>query len=604
LQFLLEHARLSAELIDAPKKGKKGISPPASKAICRLRFPLQFYFARTMSFDMAKSPIPSLACDPALSMLSQVPRTASPVLLLPQPQSQSQSQQLHSPLDPQLNAISGSNSLDFGKAPSPLSHAIAASNSFYRSASSGAASAAAASYKLTHIGPVGGSNVVVSRLDVPRPTSTAGMASAVSGGTGTGLSANGAMLPPFYPANGSYAPQHQPPSLRPPSNSSTPSNAQHYANHMAPSRGAAYLPIHQQPLLAAAASSSSAQPQMFRQHVSSMASSVMSAVQSVPVTKFTNMVPNAARDAKNPLKPAHSTLLSGSDHQYHQHQLPLLSAPAHSGYKTSLKASDLIHILPNLVQTLKRKQSLSGGSNTANSSQGANTAAAGCSLQAAPPAPMAKPASVLAAEQLLSVIAKAPGCQPAGEEANEYDELPTAKRLKGHLSGSFSGSGSGSGSDIPNANSQHHSSLLHQCESCGKTYKHRNCLSKHLWEHHDAWEHTRRVCQTKHQQVQLLEAAQVLAEIRLGLIGKERRLLMMQQQQSGRRVIVNANSGTDKTGEELQTEDGEAILVEEEMDMVNVDDESVIDVVNDSLKDPPGLNASRMMLSAPVAISQ
>ena len=57
--------------------------------------------------------------------------------------------------------------------------------------------------------------------------------------------------------------------------------------------------------------------------------------------------------------------------------------------------------------------------------------------------------------------------------------------------------------------------MKHQCEQCGKIYKHRNCLSKHRWEHHEAWEATKRVCTTKHQQVQLLEAAQVLFEMQL-----------------------------------------------------------------------------------------
>jgi hypothetical protein len=54
---------------------------------------------------------------------------------------------------------------------------------------------------------------------------------------------------------------------------------------------------------------------------------------------------------------------------------------------------------------------------------------------------------------------------------------------------------------------------LHTCGECGKTYKHKNCLIKHNWEHHDLWAMTKRMCATKHQQVQLLEAAQVLSEM-------------------------------------------------------------------------------------------
>lgn len=54
-----------------------------------------------------------------------------------------------------------------------------------------------------------------------------------------------------------------------------------------------------------------------------------------------------------------------------------------------------------------------------------------------------------------------------------------------------------------------------QCEQCGKTYKHHNCLSKHQWEHHWAWETTKKICATKHHQVQLLEAAQILIEMQM-----------------------------------------------------------------------------------------
>ena len=55
--------------------------------------------------------------------------------------------------------------------------------------------------------------------------------------------------------------------------------------------------------------------------------------------------------------------------------------------------------------------------------------------------------------------------------------------------------------------------VLHACDQCGKVYKHRSCLVKHSWEHHSAWEETKRCCTTKHQQVQMLEAAQLLTEL-------------------------------------------------------------------------------------------
>ncbi|CAO3657675.1 unnamed protein product [Mucor hiemalis] len=49
-----------------------------------------------------------------------------------------------------------------------------------------------------------------------------------------------------------------------------------------------------------------------------------------------------------------------------------------------------------------------------------------------------------------------------------------------------------------------------QCGECGKVYKHPNCLSKHQWEHSEEWEFTSKFLLTKHQQVQLLEAAAIL----------------------------------------------------------------------------------------------
>ncbi|KAL2706652.1 hypothetical protein AAEP93_001902 [Penicillium crustosum] len=49
-----------------------------------------------------------------------------------------------------------------------------------------------------------------------------------------------------------------------------------------------------------------------------------------------------------------------------------------------------------------------------------------------------------------------------------------------------------------------------RCDRCGKGYKHGSCLSKHMWEHDPAWSVTSKLLISKHQQVQLLEAASVL----------------------------------------------------------------------------------------------
>ncbi|KAI0481106.1 hypothetical protein GGR56DRAFT_304981 [Xylariaceae sp. FL0804] len=49
-----------------------------------------------------------------------------------------------------------------------------------------------------------------------------------------------------------------------------------------------------------------------------------------------------------------------------------------------------------------------------------------------------------------------------------------------------------------------------KCEQCGKGYKHSSCLTKHKWEHTPEWSYTSKLLISKHQQVQLLEAASVL----------------------------------------------------------------------------------------------
>ena len=62
------------------------------------------------------------------------------------------------------------------------------------------------------------------------------------------------------------------------------------------------------------------------------------------------------------------------------------------------------------------------------------------------------------------------------------------------------------------AASHHHGGEV-KCETCGKSYKHTSCLHKHLWEHTPEWTVTSRLLISKHQQVQLLEAASILVNM-------------------------------------------------------------------------------------------
>lgn len=52
-----------------------------------------------------------------------------------------------------------------------------------------------------------------------------------------------------------------------------------------------------------------------------------------------------------------------------------------------------------------------------------------------------------------------------------------------------------------------------KCEACGKGYKHISSLAKHLWEHTPEWSVTSKFLISKHQQVQLLEAASILVSM-------------------------------------------------------------------------------------------
>ncbi|KAK2462817.1 hypothetical protein APHAL10511_005208 [Amanita phalloides] len=53
----------------------------------------------------------------------------------------------------------------------------------------------------------------------------------------------------------------------------------------------------------------------------------------------------------------------------------------------------------------------------------------------------------------------------------------------------------------------------HKCESCSKIYRHPSCLIKHRWEHTPHWREASKYVLSKHQQVQLLEAAAILSHL-------------------------------------------------------------------------------------------
>ncbi|WVN86261.1 uncharacterized protein L203_101423 [Cryptococcus depauperatus CBS 7841] len=55
--------------------------------------------------------------------------------------------------------------------------------------------------------------------------------------------------------------------------------------------------------------------------------------------------------------------------------------------------------------------------------------------------------------------------------------------------------------------------MVFKCETCSKEYKHPSCLVKHRWEHSPHWKEPNALSMSKHQQVQMLEAAAILAHL-------------------------------------------------------------------------------------------
>ncbi|GEM06140.1 zinc finger, C2H2-type domain containing protein [Rhodotorula toruloides] len=56
----------------------------------------------------------------------------------------------------------------------------------------------------------------------------------------------------------------------------------------------------------------------------------------------------------------------------------------------------------------------------------------------------------------------------------------------------------------------------YECEKCAKVYRHSTCLTKHRWEHTAHWKEASKLMLSKHQQVQLLEGAAILAAASAG----------------------------------------------------------------------------------------
>ncbi|KAF2742796.1 hypothetical protein M011DRAFT_497351 [Sporormia fimetaria CBS 119925] len=98
--------------------------------------------------------------------------------------------------------------------------------------------------------------------------------------------------------------------------------------------------------------------------------------------------------------------------------------------------------------------------------------------------------------------------QAKGEAVTDGPSLATMQQEKGSSKSRLRRASEGS--RLAKGDGKRSSGSELKCEKCGKGYKHSSCLTKHLWEHTPEWQYTSKLLISKHQQVQLLEAASVL----------------------------------------------------------------------------------------------
>ncbi|KAG1741667.1 hypothetical protein EDB19DRAFT_1704471 [Suillus lakei] len=100
-------------------------------------------------------------------------------------------------------------------------------------------------------------------------------------------------------------------------------------------------------------------------------------------------------------------------------------------------------------------------------------------------------------------IAAAQGAD-ATLQGGSFDDNELSASLPAHSSLGMNGSAAKSGKKR---------GTIFTCESCSKVYRHPSCLIKHRWEHTPQWREASKFVLSKHQQVQLLEAAAILSHL-------------------------------------------------------------------------------------------
>ncbi|KAI8341178.1 hypothetical protein BC941DRAFT_202082 [Chlamydoabsidia padenii] len=130
---------------------------------------------------------------------------------------------------------------------------------------------------------------------------------------------------------------------------------------------------------------------------------------------------------------------------------------------------------------------------------------------------------------------------------------------------------------LPTSSASLPSSGYHRCDDCGKVYKHPSCLTKHRWEHSEEWELTSKLPLTKHQQVQMLEAAAIL----VSMDQHKQQLQQQQQQQQQSSSVDQQVEDDDEVVVDIVNDDDDVDDDDDQDSYVNIDDDDDDDILMD-----------------------
>ncbi|KAG0262367.1 hypothetical protein BG011_010250 [Mortierella polycephala] len=123
------------------------------------------------------------------------------------------------------------------------------------------------------------------------------------------------------------------------------------------------------------------------------------------------------------------------------------------------------------------------------------------------------------------------------DDEEDDGEIKQDSRIRRSVSVSSGPAQDGSAKKSSSSQEQDHAEV-HKCMDCGKIYKHPNCLWKHRWLHSVYWKSATKFLLSKHQQVQLMEAAAILLGMDESRDGDKDPIVSMFSKQRG--ALVNS----------------------------------------------------------------